>query len=158
MIIIQPQAPSSTEGSPGSQATLPSQEAPLAPTSPSQKKDEDPEVRAAALRSAEAQKAGVLLLLLFLSCRKSPSWSPSASSPRNTWKVSSQKHTRPRRRDQTGSDASFVFLNRNPDEEAGEEETKHSEPRLQRPVRTRGQHAASCSPLPPPGAHCACLC
>ncbi|XP_040006000.1 PHD finger protein 21B isoform X3 [Xiphias gladius] len=43
VIIIQPQAPSSTEGSPGAQADLPSQEAPPAPTSPSQKKDEDPE-------------------------------------------------------------------------------------------------------------------
>ncbi|XP_076015818.1 PHD finger protein 21B [Genypterus blacodes] len=46
VIIIQPQAPSSTEGSPGSQADVPSQEAqeaPPAPSSPSQKKDEDPE-------------------------------------------------------------------------------------------------------------------
>ncbi|XP_049891875.1 PHD finger protein 21B isoform X3 [Epinephelus moara] len=43
VIIIQPQAPSSTEGSPGAQADLPSQEAPPAPKSPSQKKDEDPE-------------------------------------------------------------------------------------------------------------------
>nr|XP_046234455.1 PHD finger protein 21B isoform X2 [Scatophagus argus] len=43
VIIIQPQAPSSTEDSPGAQADLPSQEAPPAPTSPSQKKDEDPE-------------------------------------------------------------------------------------------------------------------
>lgn len=45
VIIIQPQAPSSTEGSPGVQADVPSQEAPPAPKSPSQKKDEDPEVR-----------------------------------------------------------------------------------------------------------------
>lgn len=45
VIIIQPQAPSSTEGSPGAQADLPSQEAPPAPKSPSQKKEEDPEVR-----------------------------------------------------------------------------------------------------------------
>uniref|UniRef100_A0A3Q0RI30 PHD finger protein 21B n=1 Tax=Amphilophus citrinellus TaxID=61819 RepID=A0A3Q0RI30_AMPCI len=43
VIIIQPQAPSSTEGSPGIQAELPSQEAPPASKSPSQKKDEDPE-------------------------------------------------------------------------------------------------------------------
>uniref|UniRef100_UPI0037E96D29 PHD finger protein 21B n=1 Tax=Semicossyphus pulcher TaxID=241346 RepID=UPI0037E96D29 len=43
VIIIQPQAPSSTEGSPGVQADLPSQEAPPAPKSPSQKKDEDHE-------------------------------------------------------------------------------------------------------------------
>ncbi|XP_044199273.1 PHD finger protein 21B isoform X6 [Thunnus albacares] len=43
VIIIQPQAPSSTEGSPGAQADLPSQEAPPALTSPSPKKDEDPE-------------------------------------------------------------------------------------------------------------------
>ncbi|XP_060885991.1 PHD finger protein 21B isoform X2 [Labrus mixtus] len=44
VIIIQPQAPSSTEGSPGAQADLPSQEAPPTPKSPSQKKeDEDPE-------------------------------------------------------------------------------------------------------------------
>ncbi|XP_078129594.1 PHD finger protein 21B [Sander vitreus] len=43
VIIIQPQAPSSTEGSPGAQADLPSQEAPPAPKSPTQKKDEDPE-------------------------------------------------------------------------------------------------------------------
>ncbi|XP_070710306.1 PHD finger protein 21B [Pempheris klunzingeri] len=43
VIIIQPQAPSSTEGSPGAQADLPAQEAPPAPKSPSQKKDEDPE-------------------------------------------------------------------------------------------------------------------
>ncbi|XP_070847676.1 PHD finger protein 21B isoform X1 [Chaetodon trifascialis] len=43
VIIIQPQAPSSTEGSPGAQADLPSQEEPPAPKSPSQKKDEDPE-------------------------------------------------------------------------------------------------------------------
>ncbi|XP_045895417.1 PHD finger protein 21B isoform X2 [Micropterus dolomieu] len=43
VIIIQPQAPSSTEGSPGAQADLPSQEAPPAPKSPSQKKEEDPE-------------------------------------------------------------------------------------------------------------------
>ncbi|XP_074481003.1 PHD finger protein 21B isoform X2 [Sebastes fasciatus] len=42
VIIIQPQAPSSTEGSPGAHADLPSQEAPP-PKSPSQKKDEDPE-------------------------------------------------------------------------------------------------------------------
>lgn len=60
MIIIQPQAPSSTEGSPGAQADIPAQEAPLDPASPSQKKDEDPEVRshpiiqsAADLRSDE---------------------------------------------------------------------------------------------------------
>lgn len=45
VIIIQPQAPSSTEGSPGTQADLPSQEAPPTPKSPSPKKDEDPEVR-----------------------------------------------------------------------------------------------------------------
>ncbi|XP_074554080.1 PHD finger protein 21B isoform X2 [Halichoeres trimaculatus] len=43
VIIIQPQAPSSTEGSPGTQADLPSQEAPPTPKSPSPKKDEDPE-------------------------------------------------------------------------------------------------------------------
>uniref|UniRef100_A0A3Q3W197 PHD-type domain-containing protein n=1 Tax=Mola mola TaxID=94237 RepID=A0A3Q3W197_MOLML len=43
VIIIQPQAPSSIEGSPGAQADLPSQEAPPALTSPSQKKNEDPE-------------------------------------------------------------------------------------------------------------------
>ncbi|XP_050933565.1 PHD finger protein 21B isoform X2 [Lates calcarifer] len=43
VIIIQPQAPSSTDGSPGTQADLPSQEAPPEPKSPSQKKDEDPE-------------------------------------------------------------------------------------------------------------------
>ncbi|XP_041636985.1 PHD finger protein 21B [Cheilinus undulatus] len=44
VIIIQPQAPSSTEGSPGGQADLPSQEAPSTPKSPkSPKKDEDPE-------------------------------------------------------------------------------------------------------------------
>ncbi|XP_036977640.1 PHD finger protein 21B isoform X2 [Acanthopagrus latus] len=49
VIIIQPQAPSSTDGSPGAQADLPSQEAPPAPKSPkspkspSQKTDEDPE-------------------------------------------------------------------------------------------------------------------
>uniref|UniRef100_A0A3Q3IZ13 PHD-type domain-containing protein n=1 Tax=Monopterus albus TaxID=43700 RepID=A0A3Q3IZ13_MONAL len=43
VIIIQPQAPSSSKGSPGAQADLPSQEAPPAPKSPSQKKDEDPE-------------------------------------------------------------------------------------------------------------------
>ncbi|KAM6962103.1 LOW QUALITY PROTEIN: PHD finger protein 21B [Tautogolabrus adspersus] len=43
VIIIQPQAPSSIEGSPGAQADLPSQEAPPTPKSPSQKKDEDPE-------------------------------------------------------------------------------------------------------------------
>ncbi|XP_028250161.1 PHD finger protein 21B isoform X2 [Parambassis ranga] len=43
VIIIQPQAPSSTEGSPGAQAELPSQEAPPAPKSPSHRKDEDPE-------------------------------------------------------------------------------------------------------------------
>ncbi|XP_067346084.1 PHD finger protein 21B isoform X2 [Channa argus] len=42
VIIIQPQAPSSTEGSPGAQADLPSQQAPPAPKSPSQKKEEDP--------------------------------------------------------------------------------------------------------------------
>ncbi|XP_029018743.1 PHD finger protein 21B isoform X3 [Betta splendens] len=40
VIIIQPQAPSSTEGSPGPQADVPSQEA---QPSPSQKKEEDPE-------------------------------------------------------------------------------------------------------------------
>eukprot|EP00064_Thunnus_orientalis_P017438 superscaffoldBa00003704_g17520 len=45
VIIIQPQAPSSTEGSPGAQADLPSQEAPPALTSPSPKKDEDPETK-----------------------------------------------------------------------------------------------------------------
>ncbi len=45
VIIIQPQAPSSTDGSPGAQADLPPQEAPPAPKSPSQKKDEDPEVK-----------------------------------------------------------------------------------------------------------------
>ncbi|XP_069576686.1 PHD finger protein 21B isoform X1 [Brachyistius frenatus] len=43
VIIIQPQAPSSTEGSPGAPADLPAQEAPPTPKSPSQKKDEDPE-------------------------------------------------------------------------------------------------------------------
>ncbi|XP_051232566.1 PHD finger protein 21B isoform X2 [Dicentrarchus labrax] len=43
VIIIQPQAPSSTEGSPGAPADLPSQDAPPAPKSPSPKKDEDPE-------------------------------------------------------------------------------------------------------------------
>ncbi|XP_029901802.1 PHD finger protein 21B [Myripristis murdjan] len=43
VIIIQPQAPSSTQGSLGSQADLPSQEAPPAPSPPAQKKDEDPE-------------------------------------------------------------------------------------------------------------------
>ncbi|XP_034434513.1 PHD finger protein 21B isoform X2 [Hippoglossus hippoglossus] len=43
VIIIQPQAPSSTEGPPGAQADLPPQEAPPTPKSPSQKKDEDPE-------------------------------------------------------------------------------------------------------------------
>ncbi|KAM9334908.1 PHD finger protein 21B [Symphorus nematophorus] len=43
VIIIQPQAPGSTEGSPGVQADVPSHEAPPAPKSPSQKKDEDPE-------------------------------------------------------------------------------------------------------------------
>ncbi|KAM8740245.1 PHD finger protein 21B isoform 3-T3 [Acanthopagrus schlegelii] len=49
VIIIQPQAPSSTDGSPGAQADLPSQEAPPAPKSPkspkspSHKTDEDPE-------------------------------------------------------------------------------------------------------------------
>nr|XP_019969141.1 PREDICTED: PHD finger protein 21B-like [Paralichthys olivaceus] len=43
VIIIQPQAPSSTDGPPGAQADLPPQEAPPAPKSPSQKKDEDPE-------------------------------------------------------------------------------------------------------------------
>ncbi|XP_034529293.1 PHD finger protein 21B isoform X2 [Notolabrus celidotus] len=43
VIIIQPQAPSSTEGSPGAQADLPSQEAPPTPKSTSPKKDEDPE-------------------------------------------------------------------------------------------------------------------
>ncbi|CAK6973875.1 PHD finger protein 21B isoform X1 [Scomber scombrus] len=41
VIIIQPQAPSSTEGSPGAPADLPSQEVPPTLTSP--KKDEDPE-------------------------------------------------------------------------------------------------------------------
>ncbi|KAF1372086.1 hypothetical protein PFLUV_G00260720 [Perca fluviatilis] len=53
VIIIQPQAPSSTEGSPGAQADLPSQEAPPAPKSPTQKKTKTQ--------------------------RKLPSWSPSAS-------------------------------------------------------------------------------
>ncbi|XP_071771872.1 PHD finger protein 21B [Centroberyx gerrardi] len=43
VIIIQPQAPSSTQGSPGSQADVPSQEAPPAPSPPAPKKDEDPE-------------------------------------------------------------------------------------------------------------------
>ncbi|XP_030004703.1 PHD finger protein 21B isoform X2 [Sphaeramia orbicularis] len=44
VIIIQPQVPSSSEGSPGIQADLPSQaEASPAHISPSQKKDEDPE-------------------------------------------------------------------------------------------------------------------
>ncbi|XP_040885984.1 PHD finger protein 21B [Toxotes jaculatrix] len=43
VIIIQPQAPSSSEGSPGAQADLPSQDAPPTLKSPSQKKDEDPE-------------------------------------------------------------------------------------------------------------------
>ncbi|XP_029351590.1 PHD finger protein 21B isoform X1 [Echeneis naucrates] len=43
VIIIQPQAPSSTEGSPGAPADLPSQEAPPPPKSPSEKKVEDPE-------------------------------------------------------------------------------------------------------------------
>ncbi|KAM7378595.1 hypothetical protein PAMA_013484 [Pampus argenteus] len=43
VIIIQPQAPSSTEGSPGAQADLPSQEAPPTLSAPSPKKDEDPE-------------------------------------------------------------------------------------------------------------------
>ncbi|KAM7367417.1 hypothetical protein PAMP_015321 [Pampus punctatissimus] len=43
VIIIQPQAPSSTEVSPGAQADLPSQEAPPTLTAPSLKKDEDPE-------------------------------------------------------------------------------------------------------------------
>ncbi|XP_039648096.1 LOW QUALITY PROTEIN: PHD finger protein 21B [Perca fluviatilis] len=42
VIIIQPQAPSSTEGSPGAQADLPSQEAPPAPKAHPEK-DEDPE-------------------------------------------------------------------------------------------------------------------
>ncbi|XP_068590142.1 PHD finger protein 21B isoform X1 [Cebidichthys violaceus] len=45
VIIIQPQAPSSTEGPPGAPADLPSQEAPISPKSPkspSKKKDEDP--------------------------------------------------------------------------------------------------------------------
>ncbi|KAM9845866.1 PHD finger protein 21B [Aulostomus maculatus] len=43
VIIIQPQAPSSSEGSPGVQADLPAQEAPPALTSPSPKKEEDPQ-------------------------------------------------------------------------------------------------------------------
>ncbi|XP_035466598.1 PHD finger protein 21B isoform X2 [Scophthalmus maximus] len=45
VIIIQPQAPSSTDGPAGPQADLPSQEAPPTPTSPSsqRKDDEDPE-------------------------------------------------------------------------------------------------------------------
>ncbi|XP_072233914.1 PHD finger protein 21B isoform X2 [Leuresthes tenuis] len=43
VIIIQPQAPSSTEGAPEAQADLPLQEAPPAPKSPPQKKEEDPE-------------------------------------------------------------------------------------------------------------------
>ncbi|KAM4569947.1 PHD finger protein 21B [Odontesthes bonariensis] len=43
VIIIQPQTPSSTEGAPGAQGDLPLQEAPPAPKSPPQKKEEDPE-------------------------------------------------------------------------------------------------------------------
>ncbi|KAM3858908.1 PHD finger protein 21B [Diretmus argenteus] len=43
VIIIQPQAPSSTQGSPGFQADLPSQELPPALSASAQKKDEDPE-------------------------------------------------------------------------------------------------------------------
>ncbi|KAM9705089.1 PHD finger protein 21B isoform 3-T3 [Menidia menidia] len=43
VIIIQPQAPSSSEGSPGVPADLPTQEAPPGPKSPKQKKEEDPE-------------------------------------------------------------------------------------------------------------------
>ncbi|KAM6895712.1 PHD finger protein 21B [Xenentodon cancila] len=43
VIIIQPQAPSSTDGSPGVQADLPPQEAPPSQKSPLQKKEEDPD-------------------------------------------------------------------------------------------------------------------
>ncbi|KAM4614945.1 PHD finger protein 21B [Polymixia lowei] len=43
VIIIQPQAPSSSQGSPGTQADVPSQEAAPSPTPPAEKKDEDPE-------------------------------------------------------------------------------------------------------------------
>lgn len=38
-------------------------------------------------------------------------------------------------------DAAFVFVNRNPDEEAGEEEEEYGQPGVQRPVRARGQRA-----------------
>ncbi|CAG5926515.1 unnamed protein product [Menidia menidia] len=40
---VKPQAPSSSEGSPGVPADLPTQEAPPGPKSPKQKKEEDPE-------------------------------------------------------------------------------------------------------------------
>ncbi|XP_047245665.1 PHD finger protein 21B isoform X1 [Girardinichthys multiradiatus] len=43
VIIIQPQAPSSIEGSPGAQADFPLQEAPTAKSPPKKKKEEDPE-------------------------------------------------------------------------------------------------------------------
>ncbi|XP_037551862.1 PHD finger protein 21B [Nematolebias whitei] len=43
VIIIQPQAPSCTDGSPGAQADPPSQEAPPTPKSAPHKKEEDPE-------------------------------------------------------------------------------------------------------------------
>lgn len=52
-------------------------------------------------------------------------------------------HTRGLLADETAVFKVFVCVsvNRNPDEEAGKEEKKHSQPGLQRPVRARSKRA-----------------
>ncbi|MEQ2196282.1 hypothetical protein XENOCAPTIV_001169 [Xenoophorus captivus] len=85
VIIIQPQAPSSIEGSPGAQADFPLQEAPTAKSPPKKKKEEDPE------------KIAFMVAL------------------------------------------GLVTTEQLEDEEAGEEEEKHSQPSLQWPLRAGGE-------------------
>ncbi len=46
-----------------------------------------------------------------------------------------------------------MLCDRNPDEETREEEKKHSQPGLQRPVRTRGQRTTSCQSQRPHSWH-----
>lgn len=84
VIIIQPQAPDSTDGSPSIQTNVSPQET-LVPTPVSLKKDEDPEVRD--LITVHLSCSLPDAHFLSVPCRKLPSWWPWASSPQNTWKV-----------------------------------------------------------------------
>uniref|UniRef100_A0A3B5R4M3 PHD finger protein 21B n=1 Tax=Xiphophorus maculatus TaxID=8083 RepID=A0A3B5R4M3_XIPMA len=115
VIIIQPQAPSSTDGSP---ADLPSPEAPTVKSPPKKKKkEEDPEVNQLYYSGSTA---GELM---------EPGSDSSSSVAEN------RLHGGPWPRYHRAA-------GRDPDEEAGEEEEKHSQPSLQRHLGARAETPA----------------